>query len=521
MDRLLEKIETDKEVLSTMPRNNKKNIAKYILKIQELEEQYKVAEDKIYDEISKRYKKIISVKENPEIAKKKTEIEELSNFLQILDETQTSYEKMGIDKKVYKLGKFYKENLESINAEILACINKFKEVGIELTKDNFNYSIYVNEYMETFFEQIKNKNINSDILKAKFESVYWRCPDLIIHIELNLRYIYLTNKKIIDKYYDGKKQFIIKQINAQTDKVESRYKKTIESLCSEIDIDKSRIINQFLNGQLSTKDYEEEKIKQEYDKLISNKTQKEINEDSINFLNSLCEYKNFLKYKFIYEDIKKRYNQREEHKNNYNTIKKEISAKEKKLKALNKKINGKSGLFPKKEKKEKQTAQYNTIVKELKDEYRKMDDEEIYQRIIENLNDDSTIFDALYFASKFNNYLTECIIQSNKTITPDEIEILIKEFKEFLANPYIIIIKNISILEEKNIAMIISDKYKLLNFKIEKEDIDEANLDNLIISLQKIKNYYNMKQAGIDLNEMKFICQAKKILETTKTKGNK
>ena len=31
MSKLLEKIEADKEILSTMPKNNKKNIAKYIL----------------------------------------------------------------------------------------------------------------------------------------------------------------------------------------------------------------------------------------------------------------------------------------------------------------------------------------------------------------------------------------------------------------------------------------------------------------------------------------------------------
>ena len=36
MSKLLEKIEADKEILSTMPKNNKKNIAKYIQKVQEL-----------------------------------------------------------------------------------------------------------------------------------------------------------------------------------------------------------------------------------------------------------------------------------------------------------------------------------------------------------------------------------------------------------------------------------------------------------------------------------------------------
>jgi len=64
-----------------------------------------------------------------------------------------------------------------------------------------------------------------------------------------------------------------------------------------------------------------------------------------------------------------------------------------------------------------------------------------------------------------------------------------------------------------NIAIIISDRYKLLNFNIQKDDINEENLDNLIDSLNKIKNYYEIEQAGIDINTIKFVCKADKILK--------
>ena len=66
-------------------------------------------------------------------------------------------------------------------------------------------------------------------------------------------------------------------------------------------------------------------------------------------------------------------------------------------------------------------------------------------------------------------------------------------------------------LEEKNIAIMISDRYKLLNFAIEKEDITPDNLDNLIDTLQKIKNYYYIQKSGINLEEMEFICEFKKL----------
>lgn len=135
----------------------------------------------------------------------------------------------------------------------------------------------------------------------------------------------------------------------------------------------------------------------------------------------------------------------------------------------------------------------------------------MYTKIIDNLSDNSTIYDVLKFASQFYNYLTECIIENKKNITSDEIDIEIKELKEFLDSPNNIIIKNIAILEEKNISIIISDRYKLLNFTIEKEDITPDNLDNLIGTLEKIKNYYYIQKSGINLNEMEFICEFKKI----------
>ena len=71
--------------------------------------------------------------------------------------------------------------------------------------------------METFFKEIND--ISSDTLKEKFENMYWKCPDLIIHIELNLRHIYINNKKNIDKYYEKQKQNVLNKLNADTTKI--------------------------------------------------------------------------------------------------------------------------------------------------------------------------------------------------------------------------------------------------------------------------------------------------------------
>ena len=169
MNKILDKIEADKEVLSTLPRNNKKNIAKYVEELKKLELEYNENKEAIFNEMKKRYEKIIAKRsKTDEIEKLKTEIKDIENMLEIIDNTRTSYEKMEMDKKIYKLGRFYKENLENINDEILSCINKFKEVGVELTQEDFDYSIYTKEYMITFFEESKKGNVNSQIIKDKF-----------------------------------------------------------------------------------------------------------------------------------------------------------------------------------------------------------------------------------------------------------------------------------------------------------------------------------------------------------------
>ncbi len=516
MNKILEKIETDKEVLSTIPRNNKKNIAKYIQALQELQEEYNNVSQEVYDELNKRYKKILSVKTNRDIEEERTEIEEVSNLLDVIGTIKTPYEKMGLDKRIYRLGRFYKENLESINKEILECINKFKKVGINLSADNFEYSIYVNEYMHTFFNELND--INSEVVKNKFEEIYWKCPDLIIHIELNLRYIYMINQKNIYKYYENRKTELLKIINIEADKVEEKFFRLKKKYDEDISSDKNLLIQSFLDGTLDYKDYEYKKIMDEYLKLVpqtlmengSKRAIKEITQNSIKFLNSLYEYKNYLKFQYIFDDIKTKYQEKEQHKNSYNETKKEISIKEKKLDKLNKKMNGK-GLFNKKNKKEQQTAEYNALILEIKNLYKKLDNDEIYVKIIDNLTDSSTIYNVLKFASQFSTYVTECSIKHNPSITQEEIEQNILDLREFLNNPYNIIIKNITIMEEKNISIIISDRYKLLNFNIEKEDINPDNLDNLIDILRKIKNYYYIQKSEINLDDMRFICEFKKI----------
>ena len=86
-------------------------------------------------------------------------------------------------------------------------------------------------------------------------------------------------------------------------------------------------------------------------------------------LNSLWEYKNYLKFKFIIDDIKKKYAEKEQNKNAYAQTQKEIQTRESKLVKLNAKING-TGLFKKPN--EKLNTEANNLILEIKQYLKQM-----------------------------------------------------------------------------------------------------------------------------------------------------
>lgn len=518
VNNILGKIEADKEILSTLPQNNDKNIDKYLSKIDELKKEYGKYKIEILNEMKKRCDKTRSVKKSPSLIYVEKEVKELEESLYLFNDIKTSYEKMGLDKIMNKLNKFYKENLDNINQEIMNAINKFKEVGIELQLLDFDYSSYVTEYMSMFLEELKNGDINSKNIKNKFEELYWKCTDLIIHIELNFRHLYLKNQAVIDKYFIKQKEDLLINLNLTQNEIVEKHIELKKQLKQQTDMDKATIITKFLNGTLNIKDFSETKLKENYSKIISQEILEnmdknklnELNANIIKFLNSLYEYKQYLNFSFIFENIKKEYAEKEKYKAIYHITKKQIEDKEKKLKKINNKINGK-GIF-KKKKTEKQNAEYNNLILEIKKLYKELDKNEVYNKIYEKLNDNSTIYDVLYFANSFYNYLFNCIIKNSPDNSEEEVENLIAKLGEYIKSPYNTIINNITLLEKKDLPIIIKDRYQLANFNLTKEDLAEDNIDNLITILSNIETSYNIKKLELDTEDIEDICAFERIL---------
>lgn len=518
IEEIMDKIEANKEVLSTMPKNNLKNINIYQEKLEELEEEYRRYKKDISNRLQRRYQNATRKTYNKEIENLETRLKTISFILDLLDEEKTSYEKMGLDRAIFTISRYYKENLENINEQIQSCIDKFSKVGIQISLDDFDYSIYVKDYMKIFFQELEKGNVNSERLKEKFEEIYWKCPDIIVHIELNIRNIYLKKEPLIDKFFEKEKIEKLKRLDVTSKEVQKTNVELKKQLLDKKAIEPGLIQEQFLSGKLNTKNFTKEKIDTEIAKVLPKDiaenldANEEVKGNIGRFLNTLYEYQNYIKFKFIVDDIKQYYQERENYKKSYATTKKEIEKLEKKLKRLNKKAT-RRGLFGIKRKEYKQTPETKELIQTIREKYKELDMNKFYNKIYTELNKDSTIYDVLKLANSYYVYLTSCIIKNFKNIQPEEIEEKVKELDDFLSNPYNTIINHTSITEENDLSIIIKDRYKLLSFIVEKEDLGINNISTLISRLENIQIAINMKKANLKIEDIELLCEIKKMLQ--------
>lgn len=515
---IVDKIEASKEVLATMPKNNPKNIKIYKEKIEELQEEYKEYQKEIHLRLQRRYQNATKKVPNSEIENLEKRLKTISYILDLLDEEKTSYEKMGLDRAIFTISRYYKENLDHINEQIQSCIKMFSTVGIQVSVNDFDYSIYVKDYMRVFFQELEKGIINSEILKEKFEEIYWKCPDIIVHIELNIRNIYLKKEQLIDKFFEKEKVEKLKRLDVTSKEVKKNYLDLKRQLIDKKAVDAWDMQDKFLNGKLNVKNFTKEKIDADINKVLPKEIgdkvyeSEEIQGNISRFLNTLYEYQNYMKFKFIVDDVKQYYQQKENYKKSYMLTKKEIEKLEGKLKRLNKKST-KRGLFGTIKIENKQLPEAKELIQVIRVKYKELDMNKFYNKIYEKLDKNCTVYDALNLANSYYVYLTSCIINNFKNIQHEEINDKVKELNDFLNNPYNNFISHTRITDESDLTLIIKDRYKLLNFNVEKDDFTGNNINSLISRLENIQMAINMKRANLKIEDVEQLCEIKKVLQ--------
>ena len=249
-------ISSNKEVIGVLPTNTKKNRTKYVEKVEEIEEKAIQIKKIIWNEIESRYDRIIDVTEEPKISELTKNVDSIKD-VELFNELNTAFEKLGLDKLAHDLGAFFKGDLITVNENIKKYLNILKDFDVNVTPEDFVYSDFAYEYMMVFFEEFKTGNLNSEKLKKTFENIYWKCPDIVTHIELNLRYIYYLNAKKIEKELQTRNEHILVSMSTDKNGLVKRYFELNKELIKLKRKDKKAIIDKFLNGEWRIKDFNE------------------------------------------------------------------------------------------------------------------------------------------------------------------------------------------------------------------------------------------------------------------------
>ena len=525
-------ISTNKDVLNVLPINTKKNRKKYIEKVEELEETALKIKKVIWNEIEERYERYIDVAPNPKISELSKNIRSVEE-IDLFNELNTPYEKLGFDRITHNLDCFFEGNLDFVNENINAFINKFKDLGIELSEEDFNYSPYTNEYMKVFFEDgITSGDFSSEKLKKAFEKIYWKCPHIVTHIELNMRYLYYINSKKIEKELNSRNEKILSDMNLDKNGLVKNFFEMNKELLTLQRTDSKAILDKFLNDEWKIKDFGEKDMSVLYERLsaknyfsASPKEQEEINDNFVKLLNTLYEYNAYIKYKFIIDDLKEKYKHKDTLQDSYEKKNKELRQKEQELLKENKKykrnlkMSKKAWLIFIRKKLEKKVYEFpvvsNAKIKELKNLYLELDEEVVNSRIVEFVDDNCTIKYMFKIVISFYTYAYKLAKEYYKDDPDIDIEQELQGLMDFINQPYKVMLNNIKLAEESEITSIIANRYKILNINLEQEDLEE-NLDTLLEDVDKIVDYYNITKSSLDIDNIAFVEKVKTMIAKNK-----
>ena len=506
-------VEVTKEVLSSMPINNQKNLKAYKDKVSGIKEEYIDLKEELYQEIKKRSNKYLNISPNEKIAVLEKELEGLKD-LSLFNPLNTPFEKLEINNALYRLNHFFKNDLENVNKDIEYIIKLFNDVGVALSADDFVYSYYAREYIK---ELLLDDSL--DRMKYIFEELHWKCPDVIMHVSMNIRLLYIKHRTKFEEYIEKKKSEAFVDSLSYEDMVIKR-DNILKELYDLKHYDKYSIVNGFMNSELILNDYTVVNVDKCYAKYFSDNVTSSEKKNAIgdlkNLLANVQEYGNYLKYTFILDDAKKKYADKANHVGEVTTIGKEIDGLAKDLTNINNEINNGSSkgfwIFKKKVDVEKLYVDLNTKMKELSDKFDQYDAASVYEEMSKNLVDTSSIYDIFRFALSFKTYLRNCIKASKEESTIDVVKQLVKEFDEFISSNNVNVIRNSKFNYDNDLAEVISDHYQLLNIRITKDLLDEGNLESLIKDLKVMVNSYYLEDMGLNIDLINDLFDSKKII---------
>ena len=490
----------------------------YVSSQQEKFEEYK---KQVYKEMKCRFNKYNPINKDKIYKEEKENLDKFKEIIIFNNKLVNSFNKLGLLAIISDIKEDKDISLDDINKSIKEFINSLKIIGISLTKDDFNYSMFTYNYMVEFF---KDNNSN---LKEIFESIYWECPDFLKHLKLNLWFILDKYKKEIDNYTEKYRIELLKNNNISFDRMIPEYYDRLLKLDVSIRRDEYSNLQLFLNKKRNISDYLDDSnvrknnfnsllLNEEFDKL-SEANKNKFYFEILDLSKTLSMLKLYYRYEFIIKDIQEKFSKRVENKNVYENKLKEIKKEESKRKKIFSnylKGNGIGFLAKKDDKKiSSSKLEMNEQIIKLYNLYAELHDLEIVYNINKNLSDISSLYDLFMLAYSSYFYLEKIFIdkfsEDDNFIFSNELN----KYFEFIYNPDNEFLTKINGFVAYEIADIISDKYKLFEINVDKDSIMKDSIDSTIDTVNFIKLIKDISDSNLSLYEINFIVKYKEFDE--------
>ena len=524
-----EDITAKKTLIDTMPTRTKANKKKYNEKIEEIENKYKNYKASLLKYINSKAVRLNIKPIEKKLDKLSEDVANLEHVRFVLNPSNTYVEKIGFDSLLYEINHYSEFQFGSLNKILNSFIDKFELIKIKLNSDDFDYNYYVNKYMTAFLEVRNNKNIKYEEVAKIFEEIYWLNPNLIEHIELNLRSLIKAYNREFEKYIKKIQRELKSQYNIKDyEDCLKKLKKAYLNLKSAEEENIYDILLKSQTNEIEITDYlEDSKVRVEaYSSLaidelnFDDKSEVEHFYENITKLKeNLIEYRNYRQFIPLMMDFKTKYEkQLSVDKKSIDSKLKEIDlsikTKEKELYKINKKILSKSKIFNKKmttEEENKIKLDSVNMANELYKLYKEYEVEYFNNKVLLKLNESFTISEFLELYYSFDYFKKLAINEVFKISNYDELITFSENFDLFAMNLNNVIMSGVLLFDKEDVSNVIVKKYRLSKINILDDDLHTDNIENVINKIELLLRIKKIEESATTVENIWFLTKVKEI----------
>ena len=487
----------------------------YVKEKTDLYEEYKRI---LLVELENRVNVLLPLNKNDNYDERKNQINKLQELLLFKNPYVSNSFRLGFYALIYKIKE--DTSFTELNEVLDGYVDIFKKMNIKLTPEDFAYTMFTEDYFNTYLSTVEEKD-----RKEKFDKIYWECPKLVLEIRQSLLAILKKYEKNIDSYTKTREAELTRENDVNLDNVEEVYNLTRKSLIEDFESDEYNILDDFLQGKHSIGDYLKDSSARTkiFDSFVTSCTYQDLSVDNkvkfkenmTELYNTLTILKKYYKYESIVTDLVEKYNNRANVKGNFSNIEKELDKDNKERDRLNKEYTKSCGKgFLAKESTDKQNlskVKSNEVFDKLIEDFNNYDEAKISMDLDKNLKEGANVHELFKASLSSYSYLVRALANTIEEGAEFNLEKEIAEYLDFVYDPRGNFLDGIFVFNNLDITDAISKKYHLLGINITKEKIEKEAIDVFLSDVSFVNLVQNIENNALSLENIKFICDTNKI----------